>query len=103
MVLTGGKDGKGGEGRRKVVGAPGQGVWEAIAGPLAVADGGVEGSEGDGPPGMATRGGASLAKVFQVLVVAEHPNRVSSPIHIHPPLSECLHHCQQLFIIFRVV
>ena len=47
--------------------------------------------------------GASLAKVFQVLVVAEHPNRVSSPLHIHPPLSECLHHCQQLFIIYRVV
>ena len=83
--------------------APGQGVWEAIAGPLAIEDSVVKGSKGGCPPGMAMGGSASLAEVFEVLVIAEYPNWVSGPLHIHPPLSEGLHNSQQLLVIDSIV
>ena len=36
-------------------------------------------------------------------MVCVDPNRVSSTLDIHSPLSKSLHHCEQLLVIDRVV
>ena len=77
-----------------MVGSLGQGIKLAIAGPFAVEDGVIVGSKGGCPPGMAAGGRLGCAEVLQVFMICENADRMSSSLHIHPPLLKCLYHSQ---------
>ena len=52
---------------------------------------------------MASGGSPGLREIFQVLVIAEDLDGVSSSLQVHPSLFEGCNHCQQLLVVDGIV